>query len=186
MKVVVFDGSKEPRAPVGARLSRLVERLRAEGVEAELVRIEKVRTTGCTMCGQCGHRTAEVGCSRPAEDGLRRCARKIRASDAFVLGTPAYGTHGSPTTQQLLIRLEHERRERGDTRLAGKPAILVVGPPGSAAVAAVTDVRRRLAALGVSVTVAAPPFAGATEEQAADAVDELVRAVTAPLPPQPA
>ena len=131
MKVVVFDGSKEPRGPVGVRLSSLVERLRADGVEAELResregprhglhRVRAVRATG----------PASISCSSPPEDGLRRCVRKIKAADAVVIGTPVYGTHGSPATQQLLIRLEHDRRERGDTRLAGKPAVVVVGPPG--------------------------------------------------------
>jgi multimeric flavodoxin WrbA len=186
MKVVVFDGSKEPRGPVGVRLSRLVERLCSQGVEAEVVRIEKVRATGCTMCGQCGHRTALVGCSRPAEDGLRRCVRKIRAADVVVVGTPVYGTHGSPATQKLLIRLEHDRRERDDTRLAGKPGFVVVGPPGAAAAAAAEDVRRRLEVHGMRVEDAAMPAAGTPPEEDAAAVDELVHALLAALAPQPA
>jgi len=181
MKVVVFDGSKEPRGPVGVRVSSLVERLQAQGVEAELVRVEKVRVTGCTMCGQCGHRTARVDCSRPPEDGLRRCLRKIKAADAVVIGTPVYGTHGSPATQRLLIKLEHDRRERGDTRLAGKPAVVVVGPPGSGAGAAAKDVRRRLEAHGMHVVDAATPFAGASERRRAAEVDELAGTVLAAL-----
>ena len=186
MKVVAFDGSKEPRGPVGVRLSSLVERLKAQGVEAELVRIEKVRVTGCTMCGQCGHRTALVSCSRPPEDGLRRCVRKVKAADAVVIGTPVYGTHGSPTTQELLIRLEHDRRERGDTRLAGKPAVVVVGPPGSGAGAAAADVRRRLEVHGMQVIDAAMPATGASEEQRAADVDELAGTLLAALTLQPA
>jgi multimeric flavodoxin WrbA len=186
MKVVAFDGSKEPRGPVGVRLSSLVERLRGQGVEAEVVRVEKVRVTGCTMCGQCGHRTAKVDCSRPPEDGLRRAVRKIKAADAVVIGTPVYGTHGSPATQQLLIRLEHDRRERGDTRLAGKPAVVVVGPPGSGAGAAATDVRRRLEAHGMRVADAAMPFVGASERRRAADVDQLVGTLLGALSPQPA
>jgi multimeric flavodoxin WrbA len=186
MKIVVFDGSKEPRGPVGVRLSRLVEQLCARGVEAEVVRIEKVRATGCTMCGQCGHRTVLVGCSRPAEDGLRRCVRRIRAADAVVVGTPVYGTHGSPTTQGLLIRLEHDRRERDDTRLAGRPAFVVVGPPGGGAAAAAADVRRRLEAHGMRVEDAAMPAAGISPEEDAAAVDDLVRALFGALALQPA
>jgi multimeric flavodoxin WrbA len=186
MKVVAFDGSKEPRGPVGVRLSCLVERLRAADVEAELVRIENVRFTGCTGCGQCAHRTCDIGCSSPPEDGIRRCVRKIKAADAVVIGTPVYGTHGSPTTQQLLIRLEHDRRERGDTRLAGKPAVVVVGPPGSGAGAAARDVRRRLEAHGMHVADAAMPFAGASELRQVADVDELVGTLLAALSPQPA
>ncbi len=186
MKVVAFDGSKEPRGPVGVRLSSLIERLRADAVEAELVRMEKVRVTGCTGCGQCAQRTCDIGCSSPPDDGLARCIRKIKAADAVVIGTPVYGTYGSPTTQQLLIRLEHDRRERGDTRLAGKPAVVVVGPPGSGAGAAAADVRRRLEAHGMRVVDAAMPFAGASERRQAAAVDELASTLLAALTPQPA
>ncbi len=186
MKVVAFDGSEEPRGPVGVRLSGLVERLRADAVEVELVRMEKVRVTGCAGCGQCAHRTCDIGCSSPPEDGLRRCIRKIKAADAVVVGTPVYGTHGSPTTQQLLIRLEHDRRQRGDTRLAGKPAVVVVGPPGSGAGAAAADVRRRLEVQGMRVVDAAMPFAGASERRQAADVGELASTLLAALTPQPA
>jgi multimeric flavodoxin WrbA len=186
MKVVVFDGSKEPRGPVGVRLSTLVERLRADEVDAELLRLEKVRVTGCTGCGQCAHRTCSIGCSSPPTDGLRRCVRKVRAADAVVIGTPVYGTHGSPATQELLLRLEHDRRECGDTRLAGKPAVVVVGPPGSGAAAAAADVRRRLEAHGMRVADAAMPYAGVSEERRAADVEELVGALLAAPSPQPA
>jgi multimeric flavodoxin WrbA len=181
MKVVAFDGSKEPRGPVGVRLSSLIERLCRDGVEAELVRLENVRVTGCTGCGQCAHRTCAIGCSSPPVDGLRRCVRKIKAADAIVVGTPVYGTHGSPATQQLLIRLEHDRRERGDTRLAGKPAVVVVGPPGSGASSAAEDVRRRLEAHGMRVADSAMPSAGASESQRAADVDELAGTLLAAL-----
>jgi multimeric flavodoxin WrbA len=186
MKVVVFDGSREPRGPVGVRLSSLVERLEAAQVEAELVRAGNVRFTGCTGCGQCAFRTCDIGCSSPPEDGLRRCVDKIEAADAVVIGTPVYGAHASPSTQRLLIRLEHDRRERGDTRLAGKPAVVVVGPPGSGAGAVAADVRRRLELHGMRVADAAMPFAGASERRQAADVDELVGTLLAALSPQPA
>ena len=107
--------------------------------------------------------------------------RKIKAADAVVIGTPVYGTHGSPATQQLLIRLEHDRRERGDTRLAGKPAVVVVGPPGSGAGAAAADVRRRLEAHGMRVADAAMPSAGTPESQRTADVDELAGTLLAAL-----
>jgi len=186
MKVVAFDGSKEPRGPVGQRLSSLVERLRAHEVEAELVRVENVRVTGCTACGQCGQGSCAIGCSSAPDDGLPRCVRKLRAADAVVIGTPVYGTHGSPSTQRLLIRLEHDRRERGDRRLAGKPAVVVVGPPGSGAGATAADVRRRLEAHGMRVVDATMPFAGASERRRAADLDEFVGTLLDVLSPQSA
>ncbi len=179
MRVVAFDGSKEPRGPVGRHVSLVVERLRAAGAEAEVVRIERVRATGCSVCGQCGHRTGDIDCSSPPEDGLRRCVRKLRAADAVVIGTPVYGVHCSPTTQELLIRLEHERRERGDARLAGKPAAVVVGPPGRGVAVVAADLRRRLEAHRASVI--AVTEAGALDRDPGEAADALVRALMAAL-----
>lgn len=180
MKVVAFDGSKEPRGPVGRRVALVVELLQAAGVEAEVVRIERVSGTGCSMCGRCGHRTGDIACSSPPEDGLRRCARKVKAADAVVIATPAYGTHSSPATQELLLRLEHDRREKGDTRLAGKPVAVVVGPPGTGTGAVAADVRRRLEAHGASVIAVAE--AGAPDEDAGATADALVHTLTAALP----
>ena len=182
MRVVAFDGSKEPRGPVGRRVALVVERLQAAGVEAELVRIERVKGTGCYMCGRCGHRLGDISCSSPPEDGLRRCARKIKAADAVLIGTPVYGTHSSPTTQELLLRLEHDRRERDDTRLSGKPMAVVVGPPGSGAGVVAAEVRRHLEAHGASLVAVAE--AGAPEQDAGEAADALVRALVAALSSQ--
>ncbi len=182
MKVVAFDGSKEPRGPVGRRVALVVERLQAAGVDAEVVRIERVKGTGCYMCGRCGHRLGDISCSSPPEDGLRRCARKIKAADAVLIGTPVYGTHSSPTTQELLIRLEHDRRERGDTRLAGTPVAVVVGPPGSGVGVVTAEVRRHLEAHGASVVAVAE--AGAPDQDAGEAADALVRALVAALSAQ--
>jgi multimeric flavodoxin WrbA len=179
VKVVAFDGSKEPRGWAGTRVSRLVERLQASGFEAETVRLERVRQTGCTMCAQCGHRTGDISCSAPPEDGLRRAVRKLKAADAIVIGTPVYGTTSSPATQEVLIRMEHDRREKGDTRLAGKPAAVVVGPPGSGSGAVVEDVSGRLEAH--AATVVAVLDAGASGEAEDTALEDVVAALTAAL-----
>jgi multimeric flavodoxin WrbA len=179
MKVVAFDGSKEPRGPVGTRVVRIVERLRDLGIDAEVVRLEKVRHTGCSLCGRCGHRTGDISCSGPPDDGLRRCVRKLREADAVLIGTPAYGAHSSPATQALLLRLDHDRRERGDTRLVGKPAAVVVGPRVDGAAAVGAAVRRRLEAHGLDVLdvlVAGTGEAGTGVEAIAAAVASALSA----------
>jgi multimeric flavodoxin WrbA len=179
MKVVAFDGSKEPRGPVGTRVALIVDRLLELGIDAEVVRLEKVRRTGCTVCGQCGHRTGDLACAGPPEDGLRRCVRKLREADAVLIGTPAYGSHSSPATQALLLRLDHDRRERGDTRLAGKPAAVVVGPRVDGAAAVGADVRRRLEAHGVDVLDVL--VAGAGEEGAGAGVEAVASVMASAL-----
>lgn len=124
-KVLLFDGSANPGGSIAALLERVREALGAEGVEAELVRLERNRFTGCTMCGECGHRR-DLGCARPPVDGLRRCARKLLAADGVVIGSPAYGAGVSPATQRLMAHLEQRRQAHGGQPLAGKVAAAVV------------------------------------------------------------
>jgi NAD(P)H-dependent FMN reductase len=109
---------------------------------------------------------------------MRRAVRKLKAADAIVVGTPSYGTNSSPATQQLLIRLEHDRREKGDTRLAGKPAVVVAGPRDSGTKTVVAGVRKRLEAQGMAVIGVLECGAPGDEE---GPVDDLVEALLAAL-----
>lgn len=157
MKVVAFDGGAYRQGPVGVRLQLLLGALAAEGAETELLWLEKDRRTGCYMCGQCGHRTGAISCSRPSEDGLRRCVRKLKAADAVVVGTPVYTLRPSPATQELLNRLGHDRVERGDRRLEGKPAAIVVDPRSDGAAVVTAALTERLTGLGLVVVRAEEP-----------------------------
>ena len=124
-KVLLFDGSANPGGSIAVLLDRVRQALAAEGVETELVRLERNRSTGCHMCGECGHRR-DLSCARPPVDGLRRCARKLLAADGVVIGSPAYGAGVSPATQRLMAHLEQRRQLRGEQALAGKVAAAVV------------------------------------------------------------
>jgi multimeric flavodoxin WrbA len=181
MKVVAFDGGRYRQGPVGTRLRLLVEALAAEGAEAELIWLEKDRRTGCTMCAQCGHKTGYVLCSRPSEDGLRRSVRKIKAADALVVGTPSYTVRPSPSTQELLNRLDHDWLERDDRRLAGKLAAVVVDPrsAGAAVVAEAVAVRLRARGMTLIASDARPEGAADGGASAGDAMAELARALVA-------
>ncbi len=183
MKVVAFDGGRYRQGPVGTRLQLLIDALAAEGVEAELLWLERDRRTGCTMCAQCGHRTGYVLCSRPSEDGLRRCTRKIKAADALVVGTPVYTVRPSPSTQELLNRLDHDWLERDDRRLAGKLAAVVVDPRSDGAEVVAAAVADRLRARGMTLVApeTLPDGAAGEEASAGDAMTALARALAAAL-----
>jgi multimeric flavodoxin WrbA len=124
MKVVAFDGSAKRDGSIAVLLRGVLAELEAEGVETELLYLEKDRRTGCYMCGQCAHKR-DSSCSRPADDGLRRCVRRILAADGLVVGSPAYASGPSPATQALFQRLEHAGGD-GAHRLSCKVAAAVV------------------------------------------------------------
>jgi multimeric flavodoxin WrbA len=166
MKVVLFDGSARPGGSISALLARVCEELRAEGIETETLRLEKNLHTGCTMCGQCAHRR-DLSCSRPPEDGLRRCVRKLVAADGVVIGSPAYSARCSPATQALMVRAAQARRAGTDHPLACKVAgaVVDVRAPGSAgtcrtltgwfAVHGMIVVRQRPSTAGSGATITA-------------------------------
>lgn len=183
MKVLAFDGGSYRQGPVGERLRLLVDGLAAQGVEAELVWLDKDRRTGCHMCGQRGHRTGDIAYSHPSEDGLKRCARKIKAADAVVIGTPAYTMRPSPATQKLLNRLDHDWLDRDDQRLAGKLAAVVVDPRSNGAGVVAAAVAARLQARGMALIApdALPDEVAGGEIAAGDAMTALARALAAAL-----
>jgi multimeric flavodoxin WrbA len=132
MKVVVFDGSARPGGSITALLARVTHELESAGVETEALRLEKNPYTGCSVCGQCGHRR-DLSCSHPPEDGLRRCVRKLLAADGVVIGSPAYSAKCSPAAQALMLRAEQARRAGVEHPLACKVAgaVVDVRSPGS-------------------------------------------------------
>jgi multimeric flavodoxin WrbA len=135
-KGVAFDGSAARDGRIAVLLRTVLAELEAAGIQTEYLYLEKDRRTGCYMCGQCAHKR-DSSCSRPAEDGLRRCARRVLAADGLVVGSPAYAAGFSPATQALFQRLEHAGR--GDSgRLSSMVAAAVVDPrrPGAARTAA--------------------------------------------------
>jgi anti-sigma factor RsiW len=68
---------------------------------------------------------------------------------------------------------------RGDTRLAGKPAAVVVGPRVAAASAVGADVRRRLEAHGADVL--GVQVAGMEEDQAGGDVEAIAAGLVSAL-----
>jgi multimeric flavodoxin WrbA len=137
MKVVAFDGSAKRDGSIAPLLRDVLAGLQAESVETEFLYLEKDRRTGCYMCGQCAHKL-DATCSRPAEDGLRRCVRRILAADGLIVGSPAYAVGPSPATQALLQRLALDQRDR----LACKVAAAVVDVRSDGAARTAADIER--------------------------------------------
>jgi multimeric flavodoxin WrbA len=125
MKVVAFDGSSRKEGTIAVLLRRLLAELEAEGIETELVYLEKNPLTGCCGCGQCAHKLDDR-CARPPDDGLNRCVQKMIAADGIIIGTPTYSAGCSPATQRLIQRMDGRRRSDGKP-LARKVAAAVIG-----------------------------------------------------------
>ncbi len=148
MKVVVCDGHARRDGGIAVLPRDVLAELEAEGVcvETESLYLAKDRRTGCCMCGQCAHKL-DSGCSRPAEDGLRRCVRRILAADGLVIGSPAHAVGPSPTTQALLQRLDLDQRDR----LSCKVAVAVVDARSGGAARTAAGIERWFGGHGMIV-----------------------------------
>jgi multimeric flavodoxin WrbA len=125
MKVVAFDGSARTGGSITGLLERVAAELRAQGIETELLRLEKNEHTGCCGCGECAHKR-DLSCHRPPEDGLRRCVRKVIAADGVIIGSPAYSARCSPAAQSLMVHASQAGRAGDAHPLACKVAAAVV------------------------------------------------------------
>jgi multimeric flavodoxin WrbA len=177
-RVVAFDGSATRDGSIAVLLRTVLTELEAAGIETEHVYLEKDRRTGCYMCGQCAHKR-DASCSRPAEDGLRRCVRRVLAADGLVVGSPVYAAGVSPATQALFQRLELAvRRDPG--RLSSKVAAAVVDARRAGAGRTAARLGALLTASGMLVV--APPDAGGRHaagsgDQGAESMVLLARAM---------
>jgi multimeric flavodoxin WrbA len=139
MKVVAFDGSSRKEGRIAALLRRALAELEAEGIEIELLRLEKDPRTGCYGCGECAHKRDDL-CSRPSDDGLQRCVRKMIAADGIIIGSPAYAANCSPATQRLMQRADHAGRTSGGPPSRKVAAAMISGGgPGAARAVGVVE-----------------------------------------------
>jgi multimeric flavodoxin WrbA len=176
--VVAFDGSAAGDGRIAVLLRMVLTELEAAGIETEYLHLEKDRRTGCYMCGQCAHKR-DSRCSRPAEDGLRRCARRVLAADGLVVGSPAYAAGVSPATQALFQRLEHAGRGHPG-RLSSKVAAAVVDARRAGAARTAARLGAWFTARGMLV-VGAPaaggPHAAEDADRGAESMVLLARAM---------
>ena len=179
MKVVAFDGSASTDGSTAILLRRAIAQLEADGIEAELLRLEKNPLTGCCACGQCAHKIDDR-CSLPPDDGLRRCAGKMIAADGIIIGSPAYSAGCSPATQVLMQRADHARRA-SDPHLTGKVGAAVISGGGAGAVRALDRINHWFQSNEMIVVESGSGIVGAGRDVGAADNDEAGLAMMATL-----
>lgn len=118
MKVLLVNGSANPKGNTALALAEVEKQLRAEGIETELFQIGGKPVRDCIACGRCG----ELGRCVFDDDVANRLIEKAGECDGFVLGTPVYYAHPSG---RILAVLDRAFYAAGD-RFTHKPGASVI------------------------------------------------------------
>jgi len=88
MKVVAFNGSPRKGGNTSILLAQVLEELKKEGVETELVELAGKNVHGCVACFKCfDHKNRQCAVKN---DDLNECVEKMLAADGILLGSPTY------------------------------------------------------------------------------------------------
>ena len=87
-KIVAFSGSPRKGGNTDLLLTHLLNILKSNGHEVELVRLERSKIKGCMACGVCREKK-DLKCYS-GNDFLNGCIAKMVDADAIILGSPVY------------------------------------------------------------------------------------------------
>ena len=100
MKVLMINGSPDPKGCIATALKLAAETLAEQGVETETMQIGRKVIRGCIACGSCRKLGRCV-----FDDEVNEAAQKLREADGLIIGSPVY--YGTPngTLMSFMQRL---------------------------------------------------------------------------------
>ncbi len=112
MKVVAFNGSPRVNGNTHQALEFVLEELKREGFETELIDICREDLKPCRACGSCG-KNKDERCVL-TEDRLNEYVQKMKAADGMIIGSPVYFGNMTAQTKAFLDRAFYVARANGD------------------------------------------------------------------------
>lgn len=100
MKVLAINSSARKDGNTAMLLGRVLEELRKEGIETELIQLAGQMIEPCKACWACG---GQGNCVH-RKDPFREIFDKMKAADGILLGSPVYSANISANMQALLER----------------------------------------------------------------------------------
>ena len=116
MKVLMLNGSANPKGNTSIALAEAGKVLQEKGIEYEVFEIGGKPVRDCIGCGQCN----DNGCIF-ADDKVNEFVAKAREADGYVFGTPVYYAHPSGRILSFLDRVFYSSAEL----FAGKPGFVL-------------------------------------------------------------
>ncbi len=102
MKVCAFNGSPRPKGNTFLLLSIVLEELKKEGIDTEIVQVGGKPIQGCLACYQC-YKNKDRRCAVDSDRFNGHFAKMVEA-DGILLGTPTYFSDVSSWMKALIER----------------------------------------------------------------------------------
>jgi len=102
MKVVAFNGSPRKKGNTRIPIDTVLDILKKEDIEAELVNLAGEKISGCTACMQCFEKQ-DQNCSG-IDDFINDCIARMIRADGIILASPTYFANVSTEMKALIDR----------------------------------------------------------------------------------
>jgi multimeric flavodoxin WrbA len=124
MKVVAFNGSPRAKGNTAQSIQIVLEELRKEGIETEVVQLGGRKVFGCLACGKCWE-NKNNRCIRE-DDDMNIFIQKIEEADGIIIGSPTYFSNVSTEVKALIDRCGFVSKANDGAILRGKVGASVV------------------------------------------------------------
>lgn len=101
MKVLMINGSPNPKGCIAEAFGIMAEEFEAAGIESAQVLVGNKDIRGCIACMRC----RELGRCVFDNDIVNECAPKLREADGLVIGSPVYFGNPNGTVLSFMQRL---------------------------------------------------------------------------------
>ena len=102
MKVTAFNGSARKDGNTANLINRVLEEIKSEGIETEIVNLAGKKINGCIACMKC-FENQDRQCSRKNDD-VNEIIDMMAASDGIILGSPTYFSNVSTEIKAVIDR----------------------------------------------------------------------------------
>jgi multimeric flavodoxin WrbA len=111
MKVVAFNGSARQDGNTAILMNLVLDELRAEGIETEMVQLAGEKISGCIACYQC-MKNKDGKCAVKT-DRMNEYIQQMQKAEGILLGSPTYIADITTNMKALLERSSFVCRANG-------------------------------------------------------------------------
>jgi len=112
MKVVAFNGSSRKDGNTAILLNLVLDELKKEGIETELIQLAGETLAGCIACYKCAE-NKDQKCV-VVSDRVNECITKMQQAHGILLGSPTYISDMTANMKALIERSTIVSRNNGD------------------------------------------------------------------------
>lgn len=112
MKVVAFNGSPRKDGNTTILINLVLDELKNQGIETELIQLAGTKIAGCRACFKCVE-NKDQRCS-VKNDIVNECIEKMLAAEGIILGSPTYFADVNADLKALIDRAGMVAKANGD------------------------------------------------------------------------